>query len=168
MTLNPATSRSGAGGGGLFDAYAYVRDEKANNTASGAFNSGAWRTRDLNTEVFDSAGFVALAANQFTLGAGTYYIVGRAPAYNVNFNKARLRNVTDGTTVIIGSNTWTQNNQNSQLDSWVSGRVTIGAAKAFELQHFCSDSEGTTGFGRVNNLDGTIEVYAEVWIWREA
>jgi hypothetical protein len=156
-----------AAGAALFNAYAYLRHEEAANTVSGGFTQGAWRTRPLNVEVFDTANIVTLAANQFTLIAGTYLVVARSPGYNVNRHKTRLRNITDGTTVVIGSNAYSQANENIQMDSWVFGRTAIAAAKVFEIQHFCSDSEGTTGFGLLNNLDSTVEVYGEVWIYRE-
>ena len=40
-----------ATGMGLFSSYAIIADQKAQNTAGGTFTSGAWRTRDLQTEV---------------------------------------------------------------------------------------------------------------------
>ena len=57
---------------------AYLKDVKAANTAGGTFTSGAFQTRTLNT-VEGDASIVSLAANQFTLQAGTYHIEGVAP-----------------------------------------------------------------------------------------
>jgi len=165
--------RSGeAVAGGLFDAYAYLRDQQIQGTQGGTFTSGAWRTRVLNTEVWDTDGIVSLAANQFTLQAGTYFIEGTAPAYIVEQHKVRIFNVTDSLIVSDGQSVYCGGNVFQ--DSWacVTGRVTIASAKAFELQHFCKLTSNTTGFGVASDIAGTgdetYEVYAEVMIWREA
>ena len=61
---------SGAGGTSV----AIIGDQKASGTHSGTATSGSWFTRDLNTEFFDPDGIVSIATNQFTLGAGKYFI----------------------------------------------------------------------------------------------
>ena len=38
---------------------AIIEDQKSAGTAGGTFTSGAWRTRDLNTEVSDPDGIVS-------------------------------------------------------------------------------------------------------------
>jgi hypothetical protein len=167
VTLTPPTSRGG-GAGGLFDAYAYLRDQKPAGTPGGTFNSGAWRTRNLNTEVFDVGGIVSLAGNQFTLQAGTYFIYARAPAFNVNRHQAKLRDVTNGVDALIGSSmTAATFNLFGYNDSIVSGRISPVAQTTYELQHRCEFSQADRGLGQEANF-GVTEVYAEVWIYREA
>ena len=163
-TVNAATS------GGLFSAYALLRDEKAANTDGGTFTTGAWRTRTLNTEVFDVGGIVSLAANQFTLLAGTYFIIARSPARGVGRNKCKIANITDTADTLIGSS---QNpGLNAQTDATVQGRFTIAGAKVFELQHACEVTGSTNGFGIASDWSGSptsvTEVYAEVLIYKEA
>ncbi len=63
------TNSGTASGFGLFSSYAIIADHKAQNTAGGTFTSGAWRTRDLNTEITDPDGIVSIASDQFTLAA---------------------------------------------------------------------------------------------------
>jgi hypothetical protein len=148
-----------AGGGCI-----HLRDEKTANTAGGNFTAGSWHTRTLNTEAQDTGGNCSLSSNQFTLDAGTYEIVARAPAYGAGIHKARLQNITDATTTIVGSNTVA--NATSPIgasDSFVVGRFTIASAKAFEIQHRCDNGRSTDGFGRQANF-GVVEVYAEVWL----
>ena len=82
-----------------FTAYAVIADQKTSGTDGGTFTSGAWRTRDLNTEVTDVDNIVSISSNQFTLQAGTYLIKARATAYDCDRHQLRLRNITDGTTV---------------------------------------------------------------------
>ena len=164
----PTTQLTQGGGGGLFNAYAYLRDEKTANTGGGVFNSGAWQTRDLNTEVTDPDGIVTLSANQFTLQAGTYWISARAPAYGVDRHKAKLRNVTDSTDAIIGSSAHTASSGGSETVSFVVGQVTIASAKTFEIQHRGQTTVASgLGYGVESNFAVT-EVYTEVEIWREA
>ncbi len=158
-TLKPAVS--------LFDAYALLRDEKTAGTVGGTFTSGAWQTRDLNTEAFDPDGIVSISANQFILQEGTYFIYARAPAFDVDRHKAKLANITDTTDLIIGATSYTLNGNGPHNDAIVQGRITLAAQKTLALQHRCSvTSSATNGFGVEANL-GVVEVYTEVMIWRE-
>jgi hypothetical protein len=83
--------------------YIQIQDEKATNTQGGTFTSGAWRTRTLNTIDTDETGQVSVSSSQFTLPAGTYRTLARAPGYRCGSHATRLRNITDGTTTLIGS-----------------------------------------------------------------
>jgi hypothetical protein len=155
-----------ASGGGLFSGYALLRDVKAAGTDGGTFTSGAFRTRDLNTESFDVGGIVSISSNQFTLQAGTYYIVARLPAVAVDHHGSKLRNITDGSDTLTGSTGLSSSSGNDINDSMIRGRFTIAGAKAFELQHVCQTTKATVGFGSGFNM-GVSEVYTEVEIWKE-
>lgn len=149
----------------VFDAYALLRDEKAANTQGGTFTSGAWRTRDLNTEV-DPDAIVSLASNQFELAAGSYLIRARAPAALADRHKLKVANITDTTDAIIGQSNHAQDTATVMTTAFLTGRVTIAATKTFELQHRCETTRATDGFGVACNF-GVVEIYAEVEIWRE-
>jgi hypothetical protein len=147
------------------DAYVYIRDEQTSGTAGGAFNSGGWRTRTLNTEVNDSSGVASLSSNQVTLQAGTYRFKARAPALYVDGHKCRLANVTDSN-YYYGSNAYTDAvGAGRMTDSVVSGEFTITSAKTFELQHYCQTTKSGDGFGSPMSF-GVIEVFTEVEFWR--
>lgn len=156
-------------GGGLYNAYAYVREEQTQNTNGGTFTSGSWATRVLNTEVNDASGIVALASNQITLAAGTYVVLCRAPAYGVDRHQLRLQNITDAATLLTGSSHYDSNNAGSGVqgpadEAHLRGQFTISGTKAIELQHKCQTTLATFGLGVAANL--TTEVFAEVEIWR--
>lgn len=163
---------TGGGGGGSATAYILLRDEKAAGTSGGTFTSGAWQTRTLNTEVVDTGGHCTLTSNQFTLASGTYRIRASAPAYNVLRHQTRLRNITDGSTTLVGSSEYagTENTGQSVFPttnrSHVSGRFTITASKAFEIQHRCEQTRNTFGFGVEANF-GEVEVYTIVELEKE-
>ena len=133
---------------GKFESFAIVAD--ANNTGNqngGDFNSGAWRTRILDTEISDTDSIVSLSSNQFTLQAGNYFIVAWASALQVNGHQARLRDVTNGSTRAHGSSEYTGNGDYVTTKSWIYTRVTPSSTTAYELQHRCQTSASGVGFG---------------------
>jgi hypothetical protein len=142
---------------------AYIREEEVSGTHSGTFTAAAWQTRVLNT-ISDPDSIVnSLSANQFSLPAGTYRIDASAPAYNVAGHKAKLYNITDATDTLIGTSGYSAN---ASIDnrSFVTGTITITAAKTFELRHYCNTTAATDGLGVLSSAPSTVEVYAQVTI----
>lgn len=147
--------------------YANFQDQKAQNTAGGTFTSGAWQTRTLNTTQSNTASIASLSSNQLTLAAGTYRVQIKAPAAGVNWHQARLQNITDTTTTLLGTVEEAGGAATGvTTSSWVSGRFTIAASKVFEVQHRCTLTTATQGFGTPGNI--TTEVYTVIEIWKEA
>lgn len=145
--------------------YIEIRDEKASGTDGGTFTSGAWQTRTLNTEHADTGGHASIASNQVTLAAGTYECDIRCPARAVSFHQARLRNITDGTTTLVGSSQESGTGSGQTGFSIITGRFTIAAPKVFEVQHRCSASGAGTGFGSGAGF-GETEVYTVARFWK--
>ena len=152
----------------LFTNYAVINDSKAYNVAGGTFSSGAWRTRDLNTEVFDPDSIVSISSNQFTLQAGTYYIRAQAPAYRVDQHHIKLQNITDSTTDGVGSVGMSSSSFASITLSLLTTRFTISSAKVFEIQHRCSTTHNTYGLGIMHSISGTNSIYTIVEIFKES
>ena len=145
--------------------YAKVSDQKAQNTAGGTFTSGAWRTRTLNTEDSDTAGFLALAANQITLSAGTYVCRIVCHTEYVNHHQARLQNVTAATTLITGVGAYAAAGATAgATDAVIVGKFTVAASQALEVQHRCETTNATNGFGSPCNF--TTEIYAVAEFWK--
>jgi len=147
------------------DAYVLIEDQKTSGTAGGAITNGAWRTRTLNTEVYDTHNVASLATSQVTLLPGTYRFLASAPISGpsaTTTHQTRLQNVTDGTTIQVGTSEQALNNGVTR--SWCSGRFTIGAGKALELQQQVSASQSGNGQGVAAGF-GT-EVYARIEFWR--
>lgn len=151
---------------------AYVEFRRSSGAQGGSFNSGAWRTRSLNTVNGDS-GIVSLASNQFTLPAGKYKIQASGQCYRVNQNKLRIYNVTDAQTAtdisgddMVGFSCYMINaTAGGAGDAELAGTIEIAGTKTFELQHRCTTSRGTNGFGIASGY-GFDEVYAQVIITR--
>ena len=149
-----------------FESYAVIADQKTLGTDGGTFTSGDWRTRDLNTELFDPDGIVSISSNQFTLGAGTYFITFSAPAHVANRHNARLYDVTNSSVEATGTSAIAANASGVNNTSFGFGRVTITANTTYEIQHQCQTTVPTNGFGV--GCDHTTETYTVVEIFREA
>jgi hypothetical protein len=143
-------------------ATAVLKHERPQGSGGGSMTIGAWRTRVLNAEN-DPSGIVTLAANQFTLAAGTYFINALLNAYRVNSNTSRLQNITDGSTTLLGTGEMATNHSNaSSTKSSIMGTFTIAGAKAFECQQRCETTNATDGFGRAIGGWGVDEIHAVV------
>lgn len=148
-----------------FNPVVVLQDQKATGTDGGAFVSGAWRTRDLNTKVADTHNICVILGNQFSLPAGTYAIFAKCPASYVGGHKAKLFNASDGTDILLGTAEFsgTANASENGTSSFIIGVFTITATKTFEIRHYCQTTNGTYGFGDKAGA-GVSEVYTTVRI----
>jgi hypothetical protein len=142
---------------------AIFNDTKAAGTDGGTFTSGDWRTRDLNTEVYNAITGASLASNQITLPAGTYVVEAAANAYGVDTHRAKLRNVTDSTDYggLVARASGAPGVVSSS--SHILAQFTITEEKVFEIQHYCTTTNSGNGFG--NSYPGDISnIYTQVKI----
>ena len=132
---------------GLFSSYAVIEDQKGAGANGGTFTSGAWRTRDLNTEIADADNIVSISSNQFTLQAGNYLIQASAPAYNVDRHQAALYDITADNFHTIGTNEYAKGDAGTASRSIVNARVSISSANVYEIRHRCQTTFSTYGGG---------------------
>ena len=152
-----------------FVSYAVICDQKASGVNAGTFTSGAWRTRDLNTEIFDPDGIVSISSNEFTLAAGTYLIEWSAPAMRVNAHKTRLYDVTADAAGQLGCNAYAiANTSGDHTHSFGSARITIASSNTYRIEHRSEGTGTTFGFGYRTNLASIPEIYTVVKIFKEA
>ena len=157
------TNNGTVSGFGLFASYAIIADQKTQNTDGGTFTSGAWRTRDLNTEIADPDGIVSISSNQFTLEAGSYLIRWVCATYLTYGNQSRVYNITDCSVEGISQTIRPVYDGENSVGTI---RVDIAGSKTFEIQHYCNTTVATSGFGYAANI-GT-EQYTVVEIYKEA
>lgn len=151
---------------GFYDAYVCVRDKKSVGTASGTFTQDAWRTRDLTEELADTASIASLSSNQITLAAGTYRCIISCPSYITGRNQARLRDITNGVTLLVGTSELAHASHAAYSRSWIVGRFTLAAQTVLEVQHYCLSTTANDGFGyQLGQVD---EIYTVAEFWREA
>jgi hypothetical protein len=139
---------------------AVISDTRAVGTDGGTFNSGAWRTRELNTEDNDPHGLVSISSSAFTLGTGTFRVWASAPAYGCGSHQIRLRK-TSGTPATIKYGNSARSEDDPTISQLVATQVEGG--QTYEIQHRCETSQATNGFGIANSFDG-VEVYCQVHI----
>lgn len=149
-----------------FPTVAIVSEVQADGTdAGGSTGGGTFDKRAINTES-DPDGIVSLASNEFTLGAGTYILRGRAPfnAQNGNSARTKLRNVTDAIDYLGESGKAAGSGLNTNIYLDVVVTVTIAASKAFALYTAMSNAAPTNGLGSHDNMTLGSEVYSTVEI----
>ena len=153
--------------GSIFVSYAFLADRHGQSAGDrGAFATGSWVQREINTEVVDTDNIVTLSNHQFTLQPGTYQIKFGACAYKVNRHITRLRQISPVATIAAGSS---QYSYASSADlSWSRGfaRLTITQATAYEIQHQCQTTQANNGLGFQMNF--TTSDYVQVEIYKEA
>lgn len=139
-----------------------LKDIKTSGTDGGTFTAGSFVTRTLNTQEGDMS-FCVLNSNQFTLVPGIYSIIAWAGGNDCNEHRAKIRNITDSTDAILGTTEVASTVSNSMTKSECVGLISITSSKTFELQHRCSSTTATIGFGDATGF-GESEVYAMVEI----
>ena len=106
-----------------------------------------------------------------TFDPGNYHIYASAPAYRVDVHKTRLRQLTPvAVTIVVGSSEYSTDassvpDHSAQTRSFIDHLFTVAATATMRIEHQCSDSQLTNGFGRAAGF-GEVEVYTEVWIIR--
>lgn len=151
---------------GFYDAYVCIRDKKDAGVGGGTFESGAWRTRDLNEEHADTRNLASVASNQITLAGGTYRCMIVCPCYKVRFNQARLYNISDSEVLEISTSAYYHSTDNQMGYALILGRFSIADTKVLEVQHQCFSTFANQGFGVAADFQD--EVYTVVELWREA
>tara|TARA_R100000231_G_C5292109_1_gene154930 strand:- start:68 stop:652 length:585 start_codon:yes stop_codon:yes gene_type:complete len=152
-----------AGGTGNPISVAVIVDQKSDGTHGGDFNSGAWRTRDLNTEVFDPDGIVSISSNQFTLAAGTYLIEYSAPGYDTNTHQTKLYDITGSADLNFGTSEYSGAGDAIVTRSFGKFIHTITSANVYEIRHYAETTKSGSGFG-IAAAPSNVEVYTMVTI----
>ena len=143
---------------------AVFSDQKTIGTNAGTFTAGSWVTRTLNTTTGNFAA-ASLSSNQMTIPAGRYKVVGMAPAHRCDGHQVRLRNITDGTTDMLGQTAHAAEiaafpNIDMVTLAHLVGYLELTATKVYEFQHQCGITRLTDGLGVACGFGP--EVYAVV------
>ena len=145
--------------------YILIVDEKSTGTDGGTFTSGAWQTRTLNTIKVDSGGNASLLSNQITLAPGKYRYHISCPAFAVDGHQAKLYNITDAVDIEFGTSMFSGSTDFTGNRSEVFGEFEITVSTVVEVQHQCTSTKATNGFGEKANV-GSVEKYSIAEFWR--
>ena len=163
-TLQALQSSGSSSGLGMYSAYMKCSDVKAQDAQGGTFTQDAWQTREINTEDADTGGNMSISSNQITLDAGTYRCLITCPAVRVNRHQARLYDITGSAVLLLGTQGSTQAaGADGQDNSLITGRFTLSVESALEIQHICSATAVTLGFGFQSSWTSGVFTVAEFW-----
>lgn len=155
----------GTGTNASWGAIPYIKlsNTQASGTGGGAATVGSWLIIPINTVDIDTGSNVVSnsSSSGFVLVAGTYQIDATSPFFVSAAASTRLQNITDSTTVLTGesvSSIAVDVTANSRL----SGRFTIAASKALELQYQVGSNNSSSAslLGQPSGFGP--EVYAQI------
>lgn len=138
--------------------YMCFQDQKPSGTSGGTFTSGSWQTRTLNAVMSNDMNIAVLSSNQITLPAGTYRVFIAVPAFFVVNHKARLRSITLGNTLLVGTSETAQATGGTATKSIIAGKIALTSTQVLEVQHQCQTTSSGTGFGQASSF-GELEIY---------
>jgi hypothetical protein len=139
-----------------------VKETQSSGTNGGTFTKGIWTTRNLNT-ITPPVSFLSISNNQITIQPGSYIMIVRAPAYGVNGNQIRFRNITNITTptYTYGMNSFVSGN--NQKNAELYGNFNFDTVSVFDIQHICEVTKSNIGLG-IATANGEVEIYTSVFI----
>jgi hypothetical protein len=147
---------------------AIFNETQASGTEGGTPGAaGSFHKRTLNTTVVNTISGCSIASSVITLPAGTYQVSATSPHYLSSIVQIRLRNTTDSTDTVYGSNGFVSGSSAAQANVPMIGYFTIAASKNFELQYRNGTATALNGLG-VSNTFGTSEIYAIIQIEKVA
>lgn len=141
---------------------AIVKDEKGSATNGGDFVAGAWRKRDLNSEL-DPDNLVNISNNSIIVNtAGTYFVVASAPATEVYYHVTRL--LKNGVEVAQGDTADCVANHvvTRSRVSWVG---SLAVNDVLTLEHKSYQTKLVYGFGYASTITST-NIYSVVELFR--
>lgn len=145
--------------------YIKISDVKPSGTCAQTGIVSAWNTRQLNTIDTDASAFAILTSNQITLSPGTYLAQITAPFYAAGMGAARLQNVTNGTTLLNGTNVYGGGGIAVMTYSFIRGTFTVTASQKIEIQQYFTGGAACGG-GPAMGIPGRNEVYTVVELWK--
>ena len=146
---------------------AIFNETQASGTNGGGFTSGSFLKRTLNTTVVNQITGCTLTSSVISLPAGSYLVLASAPAVFVNGHKIRLQNTTASSTIALGASCSAARDASIQNTSQLQTFFTLTVTSNIELQHRCTTTNGTDGFGPSNSY-GVDEIFSQITITKVA
>lgn len=151
---------------------ALFRDEKSTNTNGGTPTNTAWTKSDINTTVNNSITGLSLASSvlTFTGLTGRFLIRATKSFYATQETQIRLRDTTNNTTFGVSpqvyASSYTSGTGPASILAGASPTVfgvlnLDGTTTNVELQYYVTNNPAS-GLGRVRNVSGENEVYAQI------
>lgn len=142
--------------------FLHVQEQLPTGTDGGTSIAGQ-NDRVLNTVVTNGIAGASLSANEVTLPAGKYYILGSSPT-KLNLNTMIRSFIFDSSDNQLLDGNALRTDVTVQLSPIVSGEITLTTATNIKLVLF-TGAQATSGLGLASAL-GDYEVYADLQIWQ--
>lgn len=164
-SVDDATIKAQLGITGGVGAVAVFQNQQLTSINGGGLTQGSWVTSPFNTEVSDAGNIASVAANEFTLVAGTYRVRWSVPCYGVESFQTRL--VQDAT-AYPGSNAEASAALEASSVSEGFARITVpsGGVYTCHIEAQCEFTNASSAYGVANNFGGT-EVYGTIEFEKE-
>lgn len=153
----------------------HAAEEQANNTASTAnLTAATWSQLVLNTTRINEINSATVSSNQVSLPAGTYEATLTIPSAQTGSSsvtqKGRLRNVTDGATLLVSpTQGWNGGGAAGGVVPIVAhGRFTLSGTKTLQAQFYQNTGSGFVLGGNRGTGYAEVEIYTELVIKRIA
>jgi len=145
---------------------AILSEQYPSGTSGAAYADNVWGSRILNTVDSDINNIAPLAASQFTLSAGTYYIKVTAALFSTLQSQLRIYDVTNSAAIIGGQSIYLGPQDTGGGPATAEGIIVISGDTAFEVQNWLS---GISVFGQgISASTGAPEKYLTVHIMQLA
>jgi len=136
----------------------YIKDIKTSGTNGGSSTANTVHTRDLSTLSGDIFG--SLSGDAFTLPAGEYKIEVEAPALNASRHQVFLH---DGASYILDGVSAYDGTGGSTTYATLKGSFLITTSTTFEIRHWTSNAQATSGLGLAADNDVSNPQSGEVY-----
>lgn len=161
---------SGSDTSGFLSPFFHIRDVKSNGTNGGTLVSGARRTHDLNTIIFNEITGADLddLTSTVLLPAGIFYTEGFSVTFSCSVVEMALYNITLDEDIpgLMSPNTYSIASDNTAFH-FFSGKFELLETTQLELQVQSAATGVATGFGVAKGF-GTSEIYADLKFWQLA
>jgi hypothetical protein len=135
-----------------------VRELDAAGTSAGGFTGATWTARQFNDVADPRSIGASISTGSVQVPAGTYLVMGSAPAYSVGRHRCVLTNVTGAqdtwTTICLGSSEIAGPGSNSR--SWFRAFVVLSVTSKLQIFHICETTKATNGLGIASNFAGVL------------
>jgi hypothetical protein len=142
---------------------AIFQEQKANGSNVGNASTGAWTKRTLDTTVTNGITGCSISSSVISLPAGSYTIQSEAPFYNTSMTTTRLRDTTNGVTLVTGTACLADDRYQTQVNLLLRGYFTLTGTTNIELQYYASSNYNANSLG-VAMTNGSTEIYANIMI----
>lgn len=139
-----------------------LADQKASGTPGGTFTAGAWTDRVIG-EISDPwAACTVTGGVTIGLAPGTWDVDILVPGHRCGLHQARLRDVADEATALLGSTARSPISDDVTTVSHIRGVLTVSGAvaRSYRIQHRCGTTRATDGLGAAASF-GSGEVYTQ-------